>query len=128
MLNSHRTVTHIVAVAAFATLMLSPDKPAGAASLVAEAPSVTLRYSRADLSTPQGVVVLYRRIHEAASSVCGPHDNVLLEEKAQWDKCVDQAIATAVASIHSERLSAHHWRRVHGNRPWIDEPRSLAVR
>ena len=129
MLHSDRSLAHIVAVAAFAMLMVSPNKFARAAARDAEAPSVTLRYSSANLDTAQGVGILYRRIHSAASSVCGVYDRALSEEKAQWDKCVNEAVATAVASVHSERLSAYYWRRIRGwKRSWIDAPTSLAVR
>lgn len=128
MLNSHRPIAQIAGAAAFAALMLSPYTPVQAAAPNAEPPSVTVRYLSTDLSTPQGVVVLYRRIREAASSVCGAYDSALLEEKALRDKCVDEAIAAAVMRVHSERLTAHYWRRMHGKRPLPDQPTSLAVR
>src|SRR5271155_2799641 len=111
MFNSDRTVVHFVAVALFAAMMVSPIEFVRAAAHDAEAPSVTLQYRSTDLNTPQGVTILYRRIRGAASTVCGPYDRALFEEKLQWDKCVDRAVAGAVASVHSERLSAYHWHR-----------------
>jgi len=128
MLDSHSSAARVVAAAVFAVLMLSPNKPVRAAAPNADAPSVTLRFLSTDLGTPQGVSILYRRIREAASSVCGPYDSALLEEKALRDKCVEAAIATAVSSVHNERLSTHHWHRIHGKRQWSEEPTSLAVR
>ena len=61
--------------------------------------------------TPHGVAILYRRIRSAASSVCGAHDNALMEEKVGWDECVGNAVGRAVAAVHSEALSAYHGRR-----------------
>jgi UrcA family protein len=110
---SNRTVVRIAAVALFAVLV-SPIEYVRAAAPAAEAPSVTLQYHSTDLDTPQGIAVLYRRIREAASSVCGPYDGALLEEKLLWNKCVDQAVARAVASVRSEKLSAYYWRRIRG--------------
>ena len=126
--HSNRTAALIVAVTAFAVLMLSPARFVRAAARNAEPPSIALKYFSADLGTAQGVGLLYRRIRAAASTVCGPYDSALLEEKALRDQCVDQAVATAVTSVHSERLSAHHLRHTHGKRPWMDTPTSLAVR
>jgi UrcA family protein len=129
MFNFDRAVAHIVLVALFALLMLSPLELVRAAAPDAEVPSVTLQYRSADLDTPHGIAILYRRIRSAASSVCGAYDNALLEEKVQWNECVDQAVARAVAAVHSETLTAYHGRRVRGlKRPWIDVPTSLAAR
>jgi UrcA family protein len=128
MLNSDRTAAHIVPVALFAVLMLSPVEFVRAAADDAEAPSVTLQYRSTDLDTARGVAILYRRIRSAASSVCGVYDGALLEEKLQWNKCVEQAVAGAVAAVHSETLTAYHGHRVGGKRPWIDVPTSLAAR
>jgi UrcA family protein len=129
MFNFDRAVAHIVPVALFALLMLSPLELVRAAAPDAEVPSVTLQYRSTDLDTPHGIAILYRRIRSAASSVCGAYDNALLEEKVQWNECVDQAVARAVAAVHSETLTAYHGRRVRGlKRPWIDVPTSLAAR
>lgn len=129
MLNSDSTVAHIVTVALFAALMVWPSEFVRAAAHDAEAPSIAVQYHSTDLNTPRGVAVLYRRIRAAASSVCGSYDRVLLEEKLAWDRCVDEALARAVASVHSERLSAYQRRRIRpSKRPSIESVTSLAVR
>ena len=121
------TIARIVPL--FAVLMLSPVEFVRAGAPEAAAPSVTLQYRSTDLDTPHGLAILYRRIRSAASSVCGAYDRALLEEKMQWDKCVEQAVAGAVAAVHSETLTAYHGHRVHGGkRPSIDVPTSLAAR
>jgi UrcA family protein len=106
MLNSNSSVAHIVTVALAAALIVMPSEFVRAAAHNVEAPSLAVQYHSTDLNTPRGVAVLYRRIRAAASSVCGSYDGVLLEEKLAWDRCVDEAVATAVARVHSERLSA----------------------
>jgi UrcA family protein len=124
-----RAVAHIVLVALFAVLTLSPVEFVRAAAPDAEVPAVTLQYRSTDLDTSHGVTILYRRIRSAASSVCGAYDNALLEEKVLWNECVDQAVGRAVAAVHSETLTAYHGRQVRGGkRPWIDVPTSLAAR
>ena len=120
---THRTVAPIVPVALFAAL-LSPVELVRAAA-PEEARSVTLQYRSTDLATAHGVISLYRRIRSAASSVCGTYDRALLQEKMMWHECVDQAVARAVADVHSESLTAYHWRRG-GKRPEV--PTSLAAR
>jgi UrcA family protein len=124
--KSDRTVFRVVAAAFFAVLTVSPIECVRAAANHDEAPSVTLQFRGTDLNTPQGVGRLYRRIREAASSVCGPFDRAL--ENQQWNQCVDEAVARAVASVNSESLSIYHWRRIHRRHPWIEAPASLAAR
>jgi UrcA family protein len=103
------TIARLVSL--FVVLMLSPVEFVRAAAPDAEVPSVTLQYRSTDLDTPRGIALLYRRIRSAASSVCGVYDAVLLEEKARWDECVDQAVGRAVAAVHSDTLTAYHGRR-----------------
>lgn len=98
----------------FAVLTLSPVEFVRPAAADMQAPSVTLHYRSTDLDTPRGISNLYQRIRSAASSVCGAYDSVLLEEKAQWDECVAQAVGRTVAFVHNATLSAYHGRRVHG--------------
>jgi UrcA family protein len=129
MVNSESTVAHIVTVALFTALVVLPGEVVRAAAHDGEAPSVAVWYHSTDLDTPRGVAVLYRRIRAAASSVCGSYDGALLEEKLGWDRCVDEAVATAVAAVHSEKLSAYQWHRIRAHkRPSKESPTFLAVR
>jgi UrcA family protein len=109
-----RSVAHTVPL--FVLLTLSPIEVVRPAAPGAQAPSVTLQYRSTDLDTPRGIALLYRRIRSAASSVCGAYDRALVEEKAQWDECVDQAVGSTVAAVHSESLSAHHGRWAHADK------------
>jgi UrcA family protein len=92
MLKPERIVFGVVAAALFAVLMLSPTECVQAATNGHQAPSVTLQYRGADLNTSQGITSLYRRIRAAAATVCGGYDRALLEEKQQWNQCVDEAV------------------------------------
>jgi UrcA family protein len=119
----------IVGLALVAALMASPIEPVNAAILRARTTSVTVRFRSGDLDTPQGVAGLYRRIRAAAESVCGQFDDALLPEKLLWNQCVDQAIAGAVARVHSEGLSAYRGHQIRGRRRLLLETaESLAVR
>ena len=126
MLNSDRIVIHKVAVALFTVLMISPELARAAAR--EDGPlSVTVQYRSTELTTPQGVAGLYRRIRMAASTVCSPFDGAPLEDKLRWNECFNHSVANAVASVQNESLSAYHWRQIRG---WKrqDAPMSLAGR
>jgi UrcA family protein len=129
MLSGHRNIHVVVTIALVAVLMVLPIGPVKAASLPARATSVTVRFHSGDLGTPQGVAGLYRRIRAAAEAVCGQPDDTLLLYRLIWNQCVDQAIAGAVASAHSESLSAYRGRQIRGRkRPVLEAPEFLAVR
>jgi UrcA family protein len=129
MLSCDRNIPVIVAVALVAALAVWPIEPVKAAILNPRTTSITLRFHSGDLDTPRGVADLYRRIRAAAQSVCGEPDDTLLLYKPIWDQCVDQAIAGAVARVHSESLSAYRGLQFHGRkRLLVEAPKSLAVR
>ena len=62
-----------------------------------------------NLSNPEGVAVLYRRIKAAAHRVCAERNtrSLLIWSRAEAE-CKRAAIARAVASVNSERLAALH--------------------
>jgi UrcA family protein len=128
MLSYDRNIHIIVAVALVAALIAWPIEPVKAAILSPRATSITVRFHSEDLDTPQGVAGLYRRIRAAAEAVCGQPDDTLLLYKRIWDQCVDQAIARAVASVHSESLTAYRGLQFRG-RKWllVEAPKSPAV-
>jgi UrcA family protein len=95
-----------------------------AATRGTDAPSITVKFPSEDLEAAPGVARLYRRIHEAAKTVCGAYDDALPDERFLWRQCVDHAVSTAVLSLHSETLSAYH--RRHTGRP--PAPVALAAR
>jgi UrcA family protein len=62
-----------------------------------------------NLSDPEGVAVLYRRIKAAAHRVCSDRNNrtLLIWSKAETE-CKRAAIARAVAAVNNERLALMH--------------------
>jgi UrcA family protein len=129
MIEPQRPRNPLLRVGLIAVLMVSPIEWAQAGAQDDEAPSVTLHFHGTDLSTPNGISRLYRRIREAASIVCDRLDGASLEEKARWHKCFDKAVAEAVAHVNSEGLSAYHWHRTRGwKQPLMESTTSLATR
>lgn len=128
MFNPHRVITRVLAPAAMTLLTMSLFANARAADDSEEARSVTLQYLSRDLDSPQGASSLYRRIRAAATSVCSPFESRALERKALWDQCFNNAVASAVAAVHNEALSAYHvqytqrWKQ-----PRVEIPASLAA-
>jgi len=120
MLSLDRNVVQIVAVALIAAL-ISPVEAARAAIRPARTTSLTVHFHSEDLDTPRGVALLYRRIRGAAEFVCGQFDGALLPEKLLWNQCVDRAIAGAVASVHSQRLTAYRGHRARGRKQLLLE-------
>ena len=71
------------------------------------APSIVVRYSDLDLSLPKDARTLFNRIHAAARSVCS---NVHVEDGdlaalTVYHRCIQQAMANAVANVSAERLT-----------------------
>jgi UrcA family protein len=69
-----------------------------------------------NLSDPEGVAVLYRRIKAAAHRVCSDRNNrtLLIWSKAETE-CKRAAIARAVASVNNVHLAVLH-REMSGSR------------
>jgi UrcA family protein len=69
------------------------------------APKLAIRYAPQQLATDEGARALYRRLVSAAEEVCpGPvTGSHLLSTSAL--RCRDQAVASAVRQVNSERLA-----------------------
>jgi UrcA family protein len=129
MLSPHRIVVHTAAFALFAVLVLSPIEFLQAAPNGDQAPSVIVKYRSTDLETSPGIATLYRRIRNAAKSVCGQFDSALVEEKVRWNECFNQSVTSAVTSVHNQSLSAYHSYQNRGwKRPSMEAPTALATR
>jgi UrcA family protein len=70
--------------------------------------SLKISFADLDLTSRQGTVTLYRRILNAARAVCGPVDIGLSEDRADWERCVDNAIANAIAKIGDANLTDYY--------------------
>jgi UrcA family protein len=80
---------------------------AALADSAAEAPSVKLEISQAELHGP-GVQKLYQRIQSAAREACAQLDSRELTAHLAYRHCVDDAVARAVADVHSKELTEVH--------------------
>jgi UrcA family protein len=111
---SRRTALQVLPVAV--AMMADPcidSRNMAYAAVHHEPPSVRVSVKDLNLTTQAGAAALYRRIRNAARSVCGPVDIALPEEKAAWDRCVEEAIEGAVANVGSARLTEYYLAKTH---------------
>jgi len=97
-------------------MMANPgiDSRSAAYAAVGHEPSaIRVAVKDLDLTTHAGATTLYQRIRNAARSACGPVDSALTEEKAAWDRCVDEAIGSAVAKVGSAKLTEYYLAKTH---------------
>jgi UrcA family protein len=99
----HKSTAIVTAVAGclFAVAMGT----AGAAP-PASAPTITVSYADLDLTSPQGVQVLYNRIAAAATEVCPNSDTADLMRHMKSRACQKRAIADAVRHVGNQQLAA----------------------
>jgi UrcA family protein len=69
-------------------------------------PSVRVAYAGLDLSRPEGAQLLYRRLQQAASRVCGRIDRVDVDSYPRWQHCYDAALQRAVLQVNAPELLA----------------------
>ena len=69
-------------------------------------PSKRVSYADLDISKPAGAKVLYGRIVRAAKQVCQISGFYSLGAVQSVNRCIDQAIETAVKDVGSPALSA----------------------
>jgi UrcA family protein len=88
----------------FLSLLVAMGSLAGCTGLPAlaragdEAPrSVIVSARDLDLSKPQGLATLHRRLENAARTVCEPLDGTPLVQQMLYRRCVAQALGAAVA-------------------------------
>src|SRR5262245_26824381 len=70
--------------------------------------SETVRYDDLRLSSPVAIAVLHGRLRHAAERACGQPDTRQLATATRYRKCVDDAMATAIAEINEPRLAEYH--------------------
>lgn len=71
----------------------------------------SLKVSFADLNVTnrQGTATLYTRIRNAARTVCGPAPDIsFVDARADWSRCVTDAIADAVAKVGNAHLTDYY--------------------
>lgn len=102
-----RTFAAAAALGVLATAaMFASPTVASAAQPAADGYQTNVYYNLRDLSTEQGTRALYRRLQEAAQSVCPGYDSRWHDVVAASKECQRQAIARAVGQIGNARLAA----------------------
>ena len=71
-------------------------------------PSVTVHFADLDLSHSQGVTVLYRRLKDAAETVCAAQKGRDLGSQMRFKVCWQAALGTAVAKVAQPALTAYY--------------------
>jgi UrcA family protein len=82
----------------------------------AEAPQIAVSYQDLDLSRPADAKLLYRRLQEAASTVCEPVSAEELARHLAFKRCYEAALDHAVVQINAPQLLAVHSAQT-GNAP-----------
>jgi UrcA family protein len=91
-----------------AVLMGSLNVVATAVELGDEPAKRIVHFTDLDLTRGPGVAVLYARIKSAARDVCEPVNARALESIVSAHRCVEQAIARAVADVSAPGLTGYY--------------------
>ena len=102
-----------VAIAAFATSIVALlSSNVARADVDHEITKVNVSYADLDLNTAKGTKILYVRLQGAADEACGDDlSQVGLRERLEIQRCRQEAIESAVASIDRPRLTTLYDRR-----------------
>jgi UrcA family protein len=68
----------------------------------------TVAYGDLNLDSEQGAKVLYVRLRRAAENVCLPLDGRDLAQRGNWQRCFNNAVASAVAQVNKTTVTALH--------------------
>jgi UrcA family protein len=80
-----------------------------------------VRFPDLDLSKLDGAATLYNRLRRAAAIVCSPLESRNLGMAAQYQVCVDQAIAGAVSKVGRPMLSQYHASHTKGDKTAVTQ-------
>lgn len=101
----------LFSTAVVAGAAVNPGNVAWASDTQRVPASLHVQVTALDFSTPERVAALYRRIRNAARSVCGYPDIRFREEQAAWDECVEDAIGRAVTVVDNAALTDYYLAR-----------------
>jgi UrcA family protein len=103
-LTKRAALAVVVAAGMFVSAVLAADSKGPFA-----VPELAVKYGDLDLTSPQGVQVLHRRLTAAAERVCPRTDGrISAPDKAAARECRKQAVERAVQEIGSPELAALH--------------------
>lgn len=104
-MDADRSIRRVLTAAAAAVLLLAAA-PAAFAS-ADKVPELRVSYADLDLSTPEGITILYVRVRDAARRVCEP---VRLRTGTRvmdrYDACVREAIGATGRRLRAPALMA----------------------
>jgi len=69
--------------------------------------TLTVQFGDLNLNNAQGVDALFKRIKQAAKSVCNQLEGRTLKEKRLYSDCVETALSTAIARVDRPVLSRY---------------------
>jgi UrcA family protein len=84
---------------------------ANAATPQNDMPSLVVRFADLDLTHPDGVALLYRRLQSAAAGVCASRDGRNgrdIGTQTRYETCLHDALTAAVAKADQPALSAYY--------------------
>lgn len=99
-------MTKLPVLAAFAALAAAPIAATHAEGTDVRR-SEMVRYGDLDLSNRDGAVTLFRRLHNAATDVCGEPGEDKYSSVPNYQRCVEHAVGDAVASVDQPVLTAY---------------------
>ena len=99
-------MTKLPVLAAFAALAAAPIAATHAQGNEIRR-SETVRYADLDLANQEGAVTLYRRLHTAALDVCSDPAEWRYSSAADYQRCVQEAMGGAVASVDQPVLTTY---------------------
>lgn len=71
-------------------------------------PTVIVRFADLDLTHSQGVAVLYKRLRNAAETVCTPQNGRDLASQTRFEMCWRSALDTAVGTVDQPAVTAYY--------------------
>ena len=81
------------------------------ATAATEVASKTVQYGDLNINGPEGAKVLYKRIKNAAESLCSPVDGKPLAQHQVFSRCVRGSVQRAVVQVQSPALNQYAMQR-----------------
>jgi UrcA family protein len=102
----HRVVGAIAALAAVALSAIGIAAGVHGDPCAAQPRSLKIAYAALDLAQPMGAQLLYHRLQQASSSLCGSLDPVDIGAYLRWQRCYDGTLQRAVTQVNAPELLA----------------------
>jgi UrcA family protein len=108
------SVASIVATAIVVLAWAGAASTANAADVVQPALNKTVKYGDLNLDSEKGAQILFARLRLAAQDVCAPLAGLNdLSVKFYWQRCYDNALASAVTEVNVARVTALYVQAAH---------------